>query len=442
MITDFTLSRFFHPLRIGRYRHFLARAERFTEEQLRRDQDEQLRSLVRHAYGQVPYYRELFDGIGLRPDDIRTAADLRAIPPLTKDIVRSRGRDLLARDAPRRDATPVHTSGSTGTPMTFYADRDLLTAKFALFWRVWNWAGYRLGQRWALLAGPVFEDGALSRRIPLMNALYLSSFNLTAKTAGRMLEALQRFKPVFLRGYPSALYEFSRLVADPSALRRLGIRAISTNSENLLDIQRAHLEDAFGVRVFDVYSQWEQVCVIAECERHTYHHQMEYGILELLDEQGQSVTPGEPGEITATSLLNRAMPFLRYRTRDLARLAVKPCPCGRPHTAVEALDGRLEDVITTPDGRRVGRLDAAFKWDRGFNFAQVVQEAPDLLAVRLVKNADFRPELLGSLEHHLRDRVGPGMRFRFEFPDRIAPDPNGKIRFAINKLLSSPAPPH
>ncbi|MBU1695109.1 MAG: hypothetical protein KKC51_14260, partial [Verrucomicrobia bacterium] len=298
------------------------------------------------------------------------------------------------------------------------------------------------GQRWALIAGPLFEDGVLSRRVRSINALYLSSFNLTAETARQMLDVLLRFKPVFLRGYPSALYEFSRFIADPAALRRIGVRAISTNSENLLDFQRAQIEDAFGCRVFDVYSQWEQVCVIAECERRTYHHQMEYGILELLDADGRRVAPGETGEITGTSLFNRAMPFIRYRTRDLARISPKPCACGRAHTAVEAIDGRIEDIVVTPDGRRVGRLDAAFKFDQGFDFAQVIQDAPGAITVRLVRNRSFQPEVLASLEKHLRDRVGPALNIRFEFPDRIAPDANGKIRFMINKQLSSPAPLH
>ncbi|MBP7828767.1 MAG: phenylacetate--CoA ligase family protein [Kiritimatiellae bacterium] len=439
MITDFNLRTFFHPWRIARHRRFLARAERFTPERLRAWQDERLRALVRYAYEQVPYYRDLFDREGLKPGDIRGAPDLVRIPPLTKELVRERAADLRSREFARLGPVPVRTSGSTGTPLTFYADRGLAAAKFATFWRVWNWAGYRLGQRWALIAGPVFDDGVLFRRVRAMNALYVSSFNLTAQTARQILDELLRFRPVFLRGYPSALYEFSRFIDDPAALRRIGIRSISTNSENLLPYQREQIETSFGCRVFDVYSQWEQVCVIAQCGRGAYHHQAEYGLLELLDAEGRPVAPGETGELTGTSLFHRAMPLIRYRTRDLARIGPTPCPCGRAHTVVEAIDGRLEDVVVTPDGRRVGRLDAAFKFNRGFDFAQVVQDAPDGLVVRLVRNPSFRPEIVAEVERHLRDRVGPALKIRFEFPDRIAPDANGKIRFVVNKQLHSRA---
>ncbi|HOW97735.1 MAG TPA: hypothetical protein P5567_04840 [Kiritimatiellia bacterium] len=440
MITDFNLRTFFHPWRIVRHRRFLARAERWPADRLKSWQDARVRELVRYAYEQVPYYRELFDREGLKPGDIRGAADLPRIPTLTKDIVRERAADLRPREFDTLRPVPVRTSGSTGTPLQFYADRDLAIAKFATFWRAWNRAGYRIGQRWALIAGPVFDDGALFRRVRSMNALYVSSFNLTAETARRILGELLRFKPVFLRGYPSALYEFSRFIGDPAALRRLGIRSISTNSENLLPFQREQIEAAFGCRVFDVYSQWEQACVIAQCERGSYHHEAEYGILEILDPLGRSAPPGETGEIAGTNLFNRAMPLIRYRTRDLARISPKSCPCGRAHTVVEAIDGRIEDVVVTPDGRRVGRLDAAFKWNAGFDFAQVVQDAPGGIVVRLVRNEAFRPEILADLEKHLRDRVGAALGIRFEFPDRIAPDANGKIRFVINKQLHSPAP--
>lgn len=439
MITDFNLRTFFHPWRIAQNRRFLARAERFSAEELAAWQDERLRALVRYACEQVPYYREVFDQAGLKPGDIRGVTDLPRIPTLTKDIVRERADDLRSREFERLRPVPVRTSGSTGTPLQFYADRDLAIAKFATFWRVWNRAGYRLGRRWALIAGSLFEDRALFRRVRSMNALYISSFNLTADTAQRILEELLRFRPVFLRGYPSALYEFSRFIDDPAALRRVGIRSISTNSENLLPFQREQIESSFGCRIFDVYSQWEQVCVATQCERGSYHHEAEYGILEVLDPRGRPAPPGETGEITGTSLFNRAMPLIRYQTRDLARRGGRPCPCGRAHPVIEAIDGRMEDVVATPDGRRVGRLDAAFKWNAGFDFAQVVQDAPDGIVVRLVRNSSFRTEVLAELEQHLRERVGPALKIRFEFPDRIAPDANGKIRFVINKQLHSRA---
>ena len=439
MITDFNLATYGYPFQIWRHRRLLACAESWNWEQLREYQDRRLRDLVQYACAHVPYYRDLFRANGLKPEDIRGAADLNRVPILTKDIVREQAARLRSDEFESLRPLPVRTSGSTGTPLQCYADRHVAAAKFATFWRVWNWAGYRLGQRWALIAGPVFEDGSRFKHLHAMNALYISSFRLGSDTAAPILEALVKFRPVFLRGYPSALCEFARLAAPLGDLKSLGIRAISTNSETLLDFQRDHLQAAFGCRVFDVYSQWEQVCVIADCERQTRHHQMEYGVLELLDEQGVRIDgPGRTGEVVATGLVNRAMPLIRYQTRDLARFGSTPCPCGRAHTVVEQIDGRIEDAVLTPEGRRIGRLDAAFKDNPGFDAAQIVQEEAGAIRVRLVRNSRLRDGDLLTLEKHLRDRVGPGLKIQFEFADCIGPDTNGKIRFVVNKLLSGP----
>ncbi len=439
MITDFNIATYGHPFQILRHRRLLARTESWNLEPLREYQDQRLRDLIQYACAHVPYYRDLFRANGLKPEDIRCTADLYRVPVLTRDIVREQGERLRSDEFRSLRPLLARTSGSTGTPLQFYADRYVAVAKFATFWRVWNWAGYRIGQRWALIAGPVFEDGARLKHQRAMNALYISSFRLGPDSIDPIFNALQKFRPVLLRGYPSSLYEFARLASPLCDLKSLGIRAISTNSETLLEFQRDYLQAAFGCRVFDVYSQWEQVCVIADCEHQTRHHQMEYGVLELLDENGERIDgPGRTGEITGTGLVHRAMPLIRYRTRDLARFSAKACPCGRAHTVVEQIDGRIEDVVLTPEGGRIGRMDAAFKYNEGFDAAQIMQEEAGSIRVRLVRNSRFRPEEIQTLEKHIRDRVGARLKIHFEFADRIGPDTNGKVRFVINKLLHAP----
>jgi phenylacetate-CoA ligase len=266
-----------------------------------------------------------------------------------------------------------------------------------------------------------------------MNALVLSSFQITRETAPDLLEALCRFRPRFLRGYPSALCEFVTLLDRDPALRRLGLAGVSTHAENLAAPQRALLADAFGCRVHDFYSQWEQVCVIAECAHGGRHVQAEYGVLELLDGAGRPVPPGAQGEIVGTNLVNRVMPLLRYRTGDLARAAAAPCPCGRPHPVIASLDGRQEDAVETPGGRRVGRLDAAFKYTGGIDLAQVVQASSAEIEVRLVRNRRFRPRELEVLERHLRERVGDALGIRFVFVEHLPRGPGGKLRFVVRQ---------
>ena len=432
--TDFTFARYFHPLSILLYKRFLDRAETFSRDQLAEHQNTRLRDLLAYAYRHVPYYREVFDARHIRPSDIARAEDLAQLPTLTKDTLRARRDDLLSDEFRRLGPDLTRTSGSTGTPLEFYTDRHIAVAKFALFWRVWGWTGYRLGRRWALIGGAVLEPGALWKHERMMNALYVSSFVMTPASVPAILAKLQQFRPSMLRGYPSALCALARLAANPAALRRIGATAIVTNSETLLEPQRQYLEEVFACPVYDVYSQWESVCVAAECRHRAFHHQMEYSILEMLDNRDQPVADGEMGEITGTSLVNRVMPFIRYKTRDLARRARRACPCGRAHDVIDRIDGRIEDSVVTPEGRHVGRLDAAFKYNRGFDVAQIVQDRVDCITVRLVKNRLFDGQEQAVLEQHLRNRLGDRIRIAFEFVERIEPEPTGKLRFVISRL--------
>ena len=437
MITDFKVSAFFYPYYILKYKKFLDNSEFSSKQQLVEYQNKKLQDLIKYAYQHVPYYHELLNKNKIIPSDIKTFEDLELIPPLTKDIVRERFTDLTSRIARKFKPILTRTSGSTGTPLQFYLDKNINIAKFAIFWRVWGWTGYRLRQRWANICGPEFENNIIFKYLRTMNALYISSFDMTKNNANIILKELLKYKPTMLRGYPSAIYLFVKLVDHKEELKQIGLKSIVTSSETLLDFQRDFIQGSFRCNVYDNYTQWEQVCIISECEHQTKHHHMEYGIMELLNDNNEPVPSGAIGEITATSLVNMAMPFIRYKTGDFAQKSNKACHCGRKHDVVERIDGRIEDIIVTPDGRHVGRMDAAFKYNKGFDFAQIVQDEIEAINVFLVANKDFDSNEQMILEKHIRDRVGNIIKINFEFKNGIKPSENGKMRFVINNYLKN-----
>jgi phenylacetate-CoA ligase len=100
---------------------------------------------------------------------------------------------------------------------------------------------------------------------------------------------------------------------------------------------------------------------------------------------------------------------------------------------VRNIIGRIEDVIITPDGRHVGRLDAAFKASPGVRLSQIVQDSVDTLEVRIVKGVSFQQSDVDKIEDGLRTRLGNEIEIRFAFVDSIPPGTNGKIQFVISK---------
>ncbi len=130
------------------------------------------------------------------------------------------------------------------------------------------------------------------------------------------------------------------------------------------------------------------------------------GIVEILREDGLPCMPGEIGEIVATGLLNDAMPLIRYRLGDYAAWAEdQSCPCKNPHPVITKLEGRLDDYVITPTGRRIGRL-AAFRSSPTIHSAQLVQDRPShaFLLVRPGKNYSYRDAL--AVKDDIIVRVG------------------------------------
>jgi phenylacetate-CoA ligase len=224
------------------------------------------------------------------------------------------------------------------------------------------------------------------------------------------------------------------MVDNKQSLKDIRLKTIVTGAETLLDFQRDYLQKIFDCKVYDNYSLWEQVSIISECEFQVKHHQMEYSILEILNESNLPVENDELGEITGTNLVNLSMPLIRYKTRDLAVRSGRLCKCGRAHDVIDKIDGRIEDIIITPDGRHVGRMDAAFKYIKGIDYAQIIQNKIEKINVLLVKNNHFTDAELTILEKHIRDRVGENIKVDFQFTDKIKPGGNGKLRFVINNM--------
>jgi phenylacetate-CoA ligase len=356
--------------------------------------------------------------------------DLSELPYLTKEDVRTHFAELCADNWRQYHVAPTHTSGSTGTPTKFLLDRESNVAHFAFIWRVLNWTGYRIGNRFADLTGHVSKRGRLFEYDLRLNCLHLSSFDFKRENIGRYVDRLRRFRPVVFKAYPSSLHLFCRWVRD-AGLEPPTPRAILTCAESLLDHQRAMIEATIPVPLFDFYNQNERAALISTCEMSRYHVHEEYSLVELIHGAGRSE---EDAEIVATTFHNLAMPLIRYRTGDLATPDDgRPCACGRHYQTVASIQGRIEDVVVTPDGRHVGRLDAAFKYSPGIRLSRIVQRTPREIRIDIVKAATYSTQDGETLERELRARLGSAIGIHFNFVKEIPVESNGKIKFVISE---------
>lgn len=293
-------------------------------------QNERLRKLVRHAYDNVPYYRELFDKRRLNPNDIQSSADLVKMPVLTKGIIRENFDNMIARGFPGKEMVLTRTGGSTGEPLVFYTttdDRfDLAMAKVR---RALIWWGYAFGDKRVTvqLARPHRSLAGRLRRY-LERAETFIAWQ-SAKELPLFIRKLEDFQPKFISAYPSLIYLLARFVEEQGGTR-LRPKAFITHSEQLYDYQRELIKRVFKCEIFSHYESFEMNQIAAECPTHSgYHIVAESVVVEITDNLGEPRPSGTEGRILITNLNNRAMPFIRYDIGNQGVINGELCACRR-----------------------------------------------------------------------------------------------------------------
>jgi phenylacetate-coenzyme A ligase PaaK-like adenylate-forming protein len=404
-----------------------------------RREDTLARFLARAA-ARVPYYREHFAERRRRGERPRVE-DLSSWPLLTKDVVRARALELLADDADPRALWRERTSGTTGTPLTVFLSRDAVRAWYALFEaRVRRWNGVSRRDRWANLGGQLVAP--VDRARPpfwVWNAglaqLYMSSYHLAPGRASGYVAALRERRVRYLHGYASSLESLAFLGAEEGLESPRPTVALS-NAEPLSARARARIEAFFGCPVRDTYGMAEIAAAASECAEGELHLWPEVGALEVLSWDSDAPVPrGEPGRLVATGLLNAAMPLVRYVLGDGGALADdRRCACGRTLPRLKSLEGREDDLVVTPDGARVGRLDPVFKADLPIREAQIVQEARDQLVVKVVPVRPLSGDEREDLAARVKERVGSRVAVLVEEVASLPRGANGKLRAVVSKV--------
>ncbi|MFC1601064.1 phenylacetate--CoA ligase family protein [Candidatus Sumerlaeota bacterium] len=418
---------------------FLLESEKWSLGELRNYQDERLRELALHAYETTPYYRELFDGLKLKPADIRSVDDLPKLPILTRQTVGERFKDLMSRGWPRRRIVRGRTGGTTGTPRKVAEDCDTWAWNWAVVWRHRRRFGLSAEDSHVSFCGrvsvvplgqkaPPYWRHNLASRQTYVSAHYLSRANMPS-----LVDFLQRHPVDYYCGYPSAFDLLAQYLLEHDIQLAQPPKAVICNSETLLASQRATIKQALCPVVADLYGQTEHCGIISDCEAGGYHVDMEFGVVELPPLEG--VEP-DTRRIICTGLHNPLMPLIRYEVGDLAAplAAEGACACGRASTRVAGIDGRVESYVMTPDGRSLGHLDHVFTTDGRVREGQFVQPALDRLTVKIVRDSGYGRAHEQRLLRDLRLFLGEEIAVELEYVEEIAREPNGKFRQVISRI--------
>jgi phenylacetate-CoA ligase len=326
------------------------KSETLDRAALERLQLERLQETVQCVAAHVPFYRLKFAELGLKPEDIRSLADLRRLPFTgSADLRANYPTGLLA--APYDTTLRLHTSsGTTGKPKALFFSRQDVDNAAELCARSFVMTGITQKDVFQNMMTYGMFTGAL---VTHYGAEKVGCLVIPAGPGNseRQLMLMQDFRTTFIHLTPSyALYLATFLEkhgVDPR--RDLALRKAFVGAEPYTDETRRKIEEGLGLDVYNSYglSEMNGPGVAFECgQKHGMHVWEDHFLIEIIDSQtGEPVRDGEPGELVMTTLTREAMPLLRYRTRDITSIIAKPCPCGRTHRRLNRITGRSDDML-------------------------------------------------------------------------------------------------
>jgi len=424
---------------------FLQKSQWWSREKLEEYQMQQLTKLLTHSYENVPYYRNIFDERGLKPTDIQDFDDLKKLPYLTKEIIRERLPDLIAQNYPQSKLHYTTTGGTTAAPMGMYWEAGFTNPKeWAFVWRQWNWAGLSVGDKRVVLRGDVIKRFKNNKRRlweydPVDNALVLSPYDMTEENLHIYGEKINEFGALAIQAYPSNLHILVHFLKSNN-LKIENIKCFLTSSEVLYAHQRKFIEEYLGIKIFDHYGNTERSVLIMQCEKGSYHVIPEYGIVELIGQDGRSVSKeGRIGTIISTGFNNYAMPLLRYKTEDLGVYSEDGCPCGRNYPSLKRIEGRLQEFIVTKQGDLISSTCAETAihdadWKK-ISQLQFVQEQKGKLLIKVVKNGIYPDnETADYVLGLFKTRFSGIFDLSVKIVDHIPRTVRGKHKFLIQRL--------
>lgn len=399
--------------------------------------DEALASLLDHARTSVPFYRDLL----ARHDRITPAKAfevLSSLPVIGRADIQKNPDAFRAAGA--TEVFPDATGGSTGTPLKFWVDRATQRARESSLYWADSLAGWNYGERIAMLWGSDKDVASATRKLKvglrwlIDNRRWFNAFNMGEERMAEFHRAISTFRPHLIVAYAGSMDVYARFLRDRGIRPDYPLRGIVCSAEVLTPQARRTIGDVFGRPVFDRYGNREFGAIASECSAHDGLHLNERDFVTEIDSR---VPAQDAGSLIVTYLHNRAMPFIRYNTGDLARFhAETPCSCGRSTRRLAAVTGRMADTIRTKSGKLIhGEYFTHLMYRAGkvreFQFVQDTLERYRLLLVADERETDA---VIDSIRRDILEEVGADCRVEIQYVDSIPVLSSGKRKFTLSML--------
>ena len=432
--------------------HPVSAPDFLPESQLREVQLRRLKAVVTRAYERVPLFRQRLDKRGLAPESIQTLADIARLPFTVKNDLRDTYPFGLFA-SPMAEVVRLHaSSGTTGKPIVVAYTKEDVEVWAEVMARTFAACGLHRGDIVQNAFGYGLFTGGLGAHYGAEN-LGATVIPISGGNTERQIMLMRDFGVTAICATPSYFMHLAEKALEMGIdLKDLPLRVGVFGAEPWTDAMRARMEADTGIKAFDIYGLSEIIGpgVASECGEHAGLHVFEdHFYPEIIDpDTGEVLPDGEEGELVLTTLSKKAMPIIRYRTRDISALLPERCGCGRTLRRIRRIGRRSDDMFIIR-GVNVfpSQVEAALlnvegtlphyqillTRDQGLDQMTVeVEVTPEVFSDKVRALEEVRTRLAHAIEHVLGIRVA----LRLVGPHSIQRS-EGKAKRVIDKRNES-----
>jgi phenylacetate-CoA ligase len=369
------------------------------------------------------------------------------IPIITKKDFQTPLSERLSKGIQLKNLHIHNTSGSSGTPFFFAKDKDCHAMTWAIINDRFSWHGINIGSdlQARFYGIPLGGYKYFKERFKdyLSGRVRFPVFDLSDRKLSEYLNKFGRFPFTYINGYTSSLVLFARYIIDQGlVLNEIcpTLKVVFTTSEVCDEVDRALMEKGFGVKVVNEYGAAELDLIAFQDSDGDWLVNYESLLVEVLDQDGNPVIPGEEGRVVVTSLYNKAMPFIRYELGDLAVLSDRQKGA---YKILERVNGRVNDIAILPSGKKSPGLTFYYISKSLLEQGGVIKEfiirqtAVDLFVFEYVAERPLNSEEKCRVQKAMDMYLEPGLKAVFEHKETINRTKAGKLKHFHSDLGTS-----
>jgi phenylacetate-CoA ligase len=250
-----------------------------------------------------------------------------------------------------------------------------------------------------------------------------------------ILEVLKKCNPDIIHTYPSILSILSKEVEEQN-IAGIKPRLILTDGETSSDYSMNRISKIFSSDIYRMYGTEECGRFSFECKEHSGYHIISDAIIIEVVKDDRNVSEGEEGEIIATNLFNYTMPLIRYKLGDIGTITYEKCSCGRGFPLIKSIEGRTDDFLILPSGRKISpRIINVIEDIPGVSRYKTIQESKNRIVVNLIKGEGFSQTTISEINKHIKDGcLGEDVEVEVNLVKEIPYERTGKLRAVVSNV--------